>query len=179
MSLEVAEAVRKSQLDSIVINTTYKLAPWASMLYAADAAWWFFHAQEALKFEGLKVTQADSVPFKAVNCLKSTGVSGFDSDSSCIRTGMNSAYQAVHIAVHAGARKVVLCGVDMTGINWHGGHPKPLRTSQEASYKKMLGHWETLVPELEKRNVEVVNCSDISALKIFKRAKLEDALDVK
>lgn len=173
MSSSVAEVVRASGHDSIVINSTYKLAPWASMLYACDAGWWFYHAQEALKFQGLKVTQSDCVPFKSVMCVKSTGTEGFDDNPSCIRTGMNSAYQAVHIAVHAGAKRILLCGVDMHGVNWHGPHPSPLRNTKQTGFDLMLKYWGTLAPELSGRGVEVINCSLDSALDVFPKARLE------
>lgn len=177
MSLKVAEAVQRSSLDAIAINTTFTLAPWASMLYASDAIWWMHHAQEALKFGGLKVTQSSNVPFRDVLCLKGTGDSGFDDDPECIRTGKNSAYQAVHIAAHAGASRILLCGVDMHGINWHGEHPNPLRTTRQIGYSMMLHHWGTIAPELNKRGIEVINCSTESALDVFPKMKLELALN--
>lgn len=176
MSQKIAEVVRESSFNCIAINTTFKIAPWASMLYACDAAWWFHHAQEALKFKGLKVTQSSNVPFKNVLSLRGTGDSGFDDDPRCIRTGKNSAYQALHIAIHAGAKKIILCGVDMHGANWHGDHPKPLRTTKQVGYQMMIELWETIIPELNKRNIEVINCSPESALNVFPKMNLEQAL---
>lgn len=89
---------------------------------------------------------------------------------------MNSAYAATHVAAHAGAAKVLLCGVDMGGTNWHGRHPPQLRTTQPHGYTRMIECWETLAPELASRGVEVINCAPTSALGCFTKRPIEDAL---
>ncbi len=124
MCLQVSEKVRASNLPTIVINDTHRLAPWADALYSCDAKWWQHHAAEALKFPGLKITQDLCVEFPQVLRLTNSGRDGFDPDPSCIRTGNNSGYQALHIAVQAGAARVLLCGYDMRAIDsklhWFG-----------------------------------------------------------
>lgn len=148
------------------------------MLYGADASWWLHHSAEALNFPGLKATCSVN-PFPAVKLVQNTGIHGFDPDPSCIRTGRNSAYQAAHIAIHAGAARVLLCGVDMTnahGSHYHGDHPEPLRNTTDAAYREMLACWPGLIPAAEERGVEIINCSAISALECFPKRSIEDAL---
>lgn len=147
------------------------------MLYAADAAWWRHHADEALKFPGLKVTCDDSTPFPAVKCLKVSGKHGFDPDPACVRTGNNSGYQALHIAVQAGAARVLLFGFDMHGTHWHGRHPEPLANTSRKTFETWLERFGELAVELKDR-VDVVNCSPDSRLSCFRKASLESMSDL-
>lgn len=165
MSQEVADAVRDVKLPTIVINTTYLLAPWADILYAADQEWWI-NNPDALKFLGLKVTCTQPIR-PDVLCLENSGREGFDDRPSCIRTGQNSGYQAVHIAAHAKPSRILLFGFNMSGHNWHGKHPQPLRTTPLEDYLRWLSKWDGLAVELRARGVTVINCTPDSALRCF------------
>lgn len=145
------------------------------MLYAADVGWWNYHAQTALKFEGLKVTCQSSVPFKSVMLLKQSGAEGFDPDPSSLRTGGNSGYQAIHIAIHAKAKRILLLGFDMhdkAGHHWFGKHPKPLRTTETNTYRI----WSERFGGLLDRGAEIINCTPGSALTCFQKMEFEAAL---
>lgn len=149
------------------------------MLYGADSSWWSFHAQDALKFQGFKVTCVEDVPQKAVLRLRQTGIEGFDPDPACVRTGRNSAYQATHVAIHAGAARILLCGVDMTaerGSHHHGDHPSPLRNTTPGSYREMRACWPGLIPVARERGIEIINCSAGSALSCFPNRSIKEIL---
>ena len=163
---EQCSHVAAAGLPAIAINDTFRLAPWADMLYAADTGWWRYHAQDALKFQGLKVTAHESCEFPAVKLLKRSGDLGFDPDPRFIRTGGNSGYQALHIAIHAGAARVLLLGYDMNasaGAHWHGQHPRPLRNTDPETYKR----WVSRFSALSGRGAEILNCTPGSALTCF------------
>lgn len=175
MSPAVAQAVREAAVPAIAVNDTFRLAPWADVLYAHDPEWWHYHAQDALKFAGLKVTAEDTVPFRSVHYLRETGHTGFDPDPECIRSGGNSGYQAIHIAAHAGARKILVCGMDMTGGHWHGEHPAPLRNTAEVVYEIWRERLAGLSTELAARGIAVVNCGG-GKLEAFPRQTINEAL---
>jgi hypothetical protein len=125
MSQAVADAVHAAGIPAIAINSTFRLAPWADVLYAADPEWWAHPSnRDALVFKGLRLS---CQPMKAVLQLRNSGVTGFDPDPAAVRTGGNSGYQALHVAIHAGAARVLLCGYDMHGGHWHGKHPAGLK----------------------------------------------------
>lgn len=177
MSQQVAEKVRQSKLPTIVINDTHRLAPWADALYACDARWWLHHAQAALKFQGLKITHDDGLPWADVLQIQSSGKEGFDPDPAFIRTGNNSGYQALHIAIHAGAKRILLCGYDMKGGHWFGSHPSHMTDADPNVHRNMfIPHFEILAKLLPPLGVEVINCSPDSALECFPKMRLEDAL---
>jgi hypothetical protein len=174
MSAEVAATVRAAGVPTIVINNTFRLAPWADMLYAADAEWWAHPTnKDAHGFAGLKVS-VSAVP--GVQRLRNTGTEGYDADPAAVRTGSHSGYQATHIALHAGAKRVLLCGFDMHGSHWHGRHVDGLRETQQVHYAKFIARFQTLVEPASRLGVDIVNCTPGSALCAFRFAPLEDAL---
>jgi hypothetical protein len=169
MSQAVADQVRDARLPTIVVNDTWRLAPWADILYAADGKWWDVHAEEVQRFEGLKVTVQDCK--HRVLLLRQTGAQGFDPDPACLRTGGNSGYQAVHVALHAGAARVLLCGFDMKGAHWFGEHQRPLRNTTPHTFRIWIGRFKSLAAQ-----ADIVNCTPGSALECFRRMNLEAAL---
>lgn len=174
MSADVARLVRAADIPTIAINDTAKLALWANMMYACDYAFWMHHAEWALKFPRLKATCDDSVPFPQVLCVKNTGTSGFDPDPSCLRTGNNSGYQALHIAIHAGAKRILLCGYDMKGGHWFGKHPPGLTDADPNVHRNLfIPEFEKLAPLLPSLGVEVINCTAGSALRCFPAGSLD------
>lgn len=180
MSKDIATAVARANIPSVVINTTFRLAPFADILYAADHSWWQFYHGQVNGFAGTKVTCSPEpitpLPFADVMMLRMTGKGGFDSDPSCIRSGCNSGYQGIHIAMHAGAQRILLCGFDLRGTHWHGYHPSSLRNAGEDVYLKWKPYFEELGPIAKGMGVEILNCTPGSALKCFPMAQLGDVL---
>lgn len=170
-SLTAAQVEAVRAIPCVVVNNSHQLAPWAPLLYAADACWWRHHAQTALKFEGIKVS-GQEVEFSQVHTLKDTGTEGFDPDPSCIRNGGNSGYAAIHVAIHAGASRILLLGFDMRGAHWHGDHPAPLANPGPAEFSRWAGRFAAL----NGRGAEIINCTPGSALGCFPRARLEDVI---
>jgi hypothetical protein len=178
MSSAVAELVRTSISHRVVVvNNTVSLAPWADMLYAADAAWWKVHEKDAAAFQGLKVTCSD-VASADVLRLREGDREGFADTPDTVCTGGNSGYQAIHVAAHAGCTRILLCGFDMHGGHWHERHDPPLREHGEAIYARWVPRFNTLAPALAARGIEVINCTPGSALKLWPFVPLAQALEL-
>jgi hypothetical protein len=162
----------------IAVNDTYKLAPWADVMYACDNKWWGwadknykgnhpkFHECEAHR-NGQKYTLK---PYPGVQLLRHTGGYGLDLDPSAVRTGFNSGYQAINLAVHLGASRIVLLGYDMrvdqkrrSRDHFFGQHPDHTVPPVAAC----LTAFKTLVKPLAEVGVEIVNCTSGSALVSF------------
>lgn len=176
MSPAVAAAV--SHLPRIVVNTTYRLAPDADIIYASDAKWW--HANgPALRCPGLKVSIekcrgmiADNLP-SDIMILRNTGREGYDHDPGAARTINNSGAVALQIAVKAGAARVLLFGFDMRGQHWHGPHDRRLGNPSKPFLQRCVIGFRSLARALPS-HVDVVNFSPTSALDCFRKASLED-----
>ncbi len=172
MSKDIADQVLAAAAPAIAINNTYLLAPWADMLYAADASWWAAHPAAA-GFEGLRVTVQDVPGTLKLRC---SGPAGFDPHPGAVRSGGHSGHQAVHIAMHAGARRILLCGFDMHGTHWHGEHAAPLRNTAAGTYGRWVEQFAELGAAALELGIQILNCTPRSALTCFPAMNLADAL---
>jgi hypothetical protein len=172
----VRQARERSAVKLIVINTTYRLAPWADMLYACDGRWWDQYKPD---FHGLKVSpDARAVEYGAVR-VPGEDLDGLSFDPLRIHFGANSAYQALNVAVLMGVKRVLFLGLDMTnsgGSHWHGDHPNGLNNPSDHMTETWRRKFATTPPDLAKAGVEVINCSRHTALECFPRRPLENVL---
>jgi hypothetical protein len=155
----------------VCVNDSYLLAPWADALVAADASWWLTH-QGVPTFTGEKWSVEHTSwgrlreRWPEVKRLTPTGDRGIETDPAKIRTGRNSGYLALGLAVHYGASKILLIGYDM-------GHKKGAPSHFFGDHP---GAYKSAVAPLKALGVEVVNCSRSTALACFRRSTLEQEL---
>jgi len=184
----------------ITINDSWRLFPRADVFYFQDTTWWrnqermnrraikfpiCFHdtysaAFRREPFESRWITanrDFDAHPF--IRSLKLTGQTGFDPDPGCIRHGKNSGYQAIHLAVHFGVKRILLLGYDMRDdakrFHWH--HEQRSGTYANTIKNKFLPNFPTLVEPLQARGIEVVNCTPDSGLTCWPHLPLSVALE--
>lgn len=161
----------------IAINNAYQLAPWADVLYACDDRWWEWHP-DALAFAGLKYSLT-AKRRAGVIALRNTGLDGLEDHPSGLRTGLNSGYQAINLAVHLGAARILLLGYDMqkgkgpNASHWFGSHPDRY---MQPPVDRFIPYFTSLVKPLQALGISVVNCSRSTALTCFPREQLELAL---
>jgi len=164
----------------VAVNDAYRLAPWADVLYGSDAAWWRVH-QGVPNFQGLKYSiwvSGQRWP-AGVHVLRNAGSDGLEADPHALRSGRNSGYAAINLAVHLGARRIVLLGYDLQlgpdgKTHWFGDHPSSLTRS--SPYAHFLAKFQTLPAPLQALGIEVVNCSRRTALKVFPMRPLREVL---
>lgn len=189
MSMEVGETVRGRcrviAVNNQGIETTSAVshrvfpavAPWADVLYAADAKWWLAYKEQALKFPGQRVTIRSVLPFPEVLSLEFSTLAPYDPRPTHLVSGGNSGYQAVHLAAQRGAARILLCGFDMRAVNggkhWFGDHPHKNLVSPQR-YTTWINNFQRLGVALKALGVEVLNCTPDSALTGFPRAKLKE-----
>ncbi len=176
------EACRGSRV--IVVNDNYRKAPWADVLYAADKEWWLEH-HGVPSFQGLKYAVAEKHPTRpawpnGVQVLRNTGEVGLESDPTGLRTGWNSGYQAINLAVHLGAKRILLLGYDMQRgpdgrTHWFGHHCLD-NLRRESLYVDFLKRFPTLVNPLQAIGVDVINCSRATALRCFPQMPIEQGI---
>jgi len=171
----------------IVVNDAYQLAPFADLLFFADSRWWGWHrARPALKaFVGDKVTMGfngEWIPDEAVWKLRDIASPESErvlsTTPNALAKGGSSGYQAMNLAVLAGAARLVLLGYDCKvaadrRMHWFGDHPIPTPPWWLSTLPRLFAQ---LAKALAARGVEVVNCSEDTALGCFPRAPLDRAL---
>lgn len=171
----------------IVINDNFKLAPWADALYACDSVWWERNRPE---FSGLKCTQyslanqrkrdEDLRVAKLVGAHAFGGkaAAGLSLDPDVVHYGDNSGFQAMSVAFHLGARRMILLGYDLqrTGgkAHWFGDHPKGLNNL--GNLNNWAKHHDALAADLAREGVEVINCTRETALTQYPRKRLEEVI---
>jgi len=161
----------------IVINDAYRLAPWADVLFAADHGWWKWH-EGVPSFSGLKYAlHAGASEWPGVTVLRSTGIQGLELHPSGLRAGYNGGYQAINLATHLGASRIVLLGYDMQAprrgpSHFFGEHPNHARSP----YGTFLEIFPSIVAPLQALGITVFNCSRSTALECFPRVALSEVL---
>lgn len=172
-------AISNQAIEHEVAGVKYPaLAPWADVLYSADGKWWMYHREKALKFSGLKVTIRNTLAFDEVMFLEYSSQAPFDPRPTHLVSGGNSGYQAVHLAAHYGAKRILLCGFDMRQVekkkHWFGSHPERLDSPQ--NYRRWITNFECLHTALKQRGLEVINCTPKSGLSSIPFMPLQEAV---
>lgn len=174
----------KDKAFVIAINDVYKLAPWADVLYGCDNEWWKLQYNEHLDkinaFRGKKYSlRYDKNDVKK---LEIGAVYGLEEKWPMLATGRNSGHQAVNLAYHFGAKKIILLGYDMqitnNKVHYFGKHKKPLRNPDKKLMKLWVKWFGQLVTFLQKEGVQVINCSRKSAIpkEVCKKAEIRAVL---
>lgn len=162
----------------IAIKDTIRMAPWAPVLYACDAKWWRAHP-ETKAYPGLKYGLEVQADRPDVQILRNTGDTGLELQPDGLKNGRNSGYQAINLAVHLGASRIVLLGYDMAPgadgkHHYFGWHPY---STTPPPYKLFLERFETLPEGLRRAGVQVLNATKGSALPYFPIVSLDQALE--
>jgi len=169
LSVEQLASVRDWQGPGhhvIAVNTTFKSAPWADVLFAMDRRWWTHYLAEAkATFHGELWTSA----------IKIVGVN--TAPSAKLGSLGNSGAGAILLARYFGAERVVLLGYDgrrgpKGEVHHHGDHPK--RLSNALSLPKWAGQFERMATRLN--GMDVVNCSPETAIRVFRTAAMDEVL---
>lgn len=159
----------------IAINDAFLRCDFADVLYFCDKIWWLDYESEVRQhFKGKHiVTLENQIP--GVHALRNTGITGFDPSPDSLRHGRNSGYQAIHLAAHLGAGRILLYGYDMhvdRGGQLHWGKRKretmTYNTYDYLLRNVMLPNFKTLKEPLEQMGIEVLNATPGSALTVWK-----------
>lgn len=190
LSLEQCQQVaawRAAREDArvIVINTSFRRAPFADILYACDGSWWravdpetkktyFAEASEVFPPSALWTQDAQAAKDFSLNFIASQRSSNLSRNPKVVSQGMNSALQSINLAFLAGARRFILIGVDLKGKHWHADHPSPL--SNSLPHRNWRENFRVFAADLREAGVVVVNCSPGTALDAFPLGELTEEL---
>ena len=109
--------------------------------------------------------------------LRTSGREGLEvDDAGAVRDGRNSGYQAIGVAVHLGARRVVLLAYDMQRDPAGRLHFYSCAGTTGDEFHTWRACFTTLPAPLALAGVEVINATRGGALEVFPRATLEAAL---
>ena len=182
-SLNIDDVMTCSEITRVIaINSSFRMAPFADVLYAGDGHFWDQYP-DAMNFTGIRVGMAydmhagkyypniqdkDPAMIKMMGCSGETGLELYD--RRALRMGRNGGFQAINLAVHLGAKRIILLGYDMQlvdGVNhWPGAEPRGKHQPPEP-FDLFIPAFDTMVDDLAAQNIEVINCTPGSALETF------------
>lgn len=154
----------RSRAKFVVVNESWRLAPWADALFATDEAWW--QANNGLpEFKGKRFTASPRT-------MKKYGLDLFCS------SGTNSGLRAVYLAEAFGANPICLVGFDMhirRGVHWHRPYER-LRNPGKSQINTWIIETEWAAEIFKRRGVRVINCTRDSALSKYPYMPLEQVI---
>lgn len=202
--LKLIRAAREAdRIRVIAINDLYLLAPWSDVHYAADSHWHAWHGvgiskptlglpaemvrQRWASFVGQKCSieqSGSNIRDEAVHILRNVahpkGDAGLSRDPRALVTGFHSGFQALNLAVLAGADTVILCGFDareptneIAAHGLTGDHPRPTPLEVYAQYRRAFS---VAAPLIRQAGVSVFNASPLSAMESFPFVELAAVL---
>lgn len=152
----------------VVTNTTYRIAPWADLLFFYDRQWWRVHEAEVLAtFAGQMVTMSGISHPRVLSMFGQR----FDAYK-------NSGGGAINFAIFAGAKRIVLLGLDGQYASdgrrhWHEQDP---RLGNAASLPRFVTYFPALAQEAKRQGVEVLNATRTTGITCFQRVTLESII---
>lgn len=163
----------------IVINTTFRLAPWADVLYACDATWWNLYIGEVRSVFGGQLWTQDARAHRdhGVRLIASQDLPGLGKRPGVLHQGGNGGYQSINLAYQAGAAKIILLGMDMHGTHWHGKYDNGLPNASRNLFLTWIANFDRLALDLAKEGVLVFNCTRDTRLTCFEKADLSAQLE--
>lgn len=152
----------------VAVNESWRLVPWADVLFAMDGAWWVDN-RGVPQFAGRRVTSSP-------HATKMFGLDCF----SC--NGATSGLRSIYLAERLGAKPILLVGFEMhprTGVHWHPPHSSRvgLRNPGKNEMKIWREDIERVASKFAARGTRIINTTPGSALTCFPHLPFEQALD--
>lgn len=211
---DVVEKVRKQELPPSVyssymkdihnchvigINVAYLIGTWIDMVFFGDGKFFREHRQNLARWPKLKVSSSPStenVPWVKYLQHDIANPLGISPKRNCISWNSNSGASAINLAVHLGAKRIILLGFDMKmneegNRHWHNLYkippavpvsevlPKRMKgrvITHNQPYTRHLRSFPELARSAERMGVEILNASPDSAITVFPKFSLKELL---
>ena len=166
------------------VNNAFCL-PEVDILYFGDAKFYWWNREGIQKFKGLKITSNQGVHhgWASVECEPNINMvrvgkyKGLESRRDKIGWNRSSGAAAINIAIHLGAKCIVLLGYDMRRIggkkNWKN-HAK--ENTNQNPYNYQIVGFRQIARALDKFRVHIINATPRSAIDVFQKRKLKDLM---
>ena len=175
----------------IGINVAYELGDWVDFCFVGDQNFLISHRTPQLqKFNGVVVSCAKgAIDLNWVKYLEMHPVrkSGISNENGYVYWNLNSGAASFSLANLLGAKRIILVGFDMAlstdmHQHWHGEYRKGPRNREEIikagglPFHKHLKGFSAIKHDADILGIEILNLSQDSAIKQFKKVTLNDVL---
>lgn len=175
----------------IGVNVAYLIGDWIDMVFFGDSGFFLSHRTRLAQFHGLKVTchsgasKETWIKFLGRDGRKPRGIS---SAPNLVSWNGNSGAAAVSVAAHAGAKRIILLGFDMSlnGDNrqhWHNLYGRGVinvgdeRKRRKLPFERHLRGFEDIARDAQAMGIEILNASPTSAITQFRKLTVKEILD--
>jgi hypothetical protein len=180
------ESIHKKHV--IGINVAYLIGDWIDMVFFGDGNFFNMHKQRLAEFPGLRVCcdpQAAKEPWIKGLARDKEHSKGISPHPDKVGWNHNSGAAAISVAVHTGAKRIILLGFDMkldsrNMQHWHDlygkGEIRDVRKLQKLPFERHLRGFGQIALDAKRMGVEILNCSPNSAIDTFPRYSLKELL---
>jgi hypothetical protein len=149
----------KGKARVICINESWRLAPWADVLYGCDGIWWR-KSKGVPNFQGLKLCQDGNACHDFPALLKVR-----------VRHRVNEILTEKPGEIGWGGMRLD------RGVHWHGAHRAGLNNPREANMARWRASVNGAAQRLAELGITVINASLDSALTAYPKMPLQEALE--
>jgi hypothetical protein len=172
----------------IGINVSFLIGDWIDIVFFGDSNFFSRYKNDLAVFKGLRVCcdpqagKENWVKFLARDAEHSRGISP---DRGKVGWNHNSGAAAISLAVHTGAKRIILLGFDMKLADnnmqhWHDlygkGEVTNPRTIQKLPFERHLRGFGQIKKDADKLGVEIINCSPQSMITDFRKMTIKELL---
>lgn len=199
----VKAASAKGSCRVITINNSYQLAPFTDIQIACNDNWWDYYWKNDSLLRDINADKWTRYKHQAerfdISYIDSVEKQGLSDDPSLVHINNGSGPMAINFATLYGFKRLLLLGHDMkfakdyngrkkmpgsTPRHYFGEYPKSMQhfpRSAESVDKNgeiigLIKNYVAMIPDLERRDVDVINCTPDSSLKCFKQVPIQEAL---
>lgn len=165
----------------IGVNNSFMLGDWVDVCWFGDPRWYDWNIVDLSEFGGLKACCCGALMGKpGVKVLRRGKPMGIDLRANFISWNRSSGGSAINLAVHFGAKKIVLLGFDMKPSddqgenNWHNLHK--VKTNTSNPYNRFLESFPHIKRDVRELGVEIINSTMCSLIPedVFPKIPLEE-----
>ncbi len=153
----------------IGVNNCYELGDWVDVCWFGDSKWFQWYHEEFAFFSGLKATcnhKFVTEPRKNIKALLRGKPQGLETDPRKVSWNRSSGGSAINLAIHLGAKRIVLVGYDMRLIdgakNWK---PHKREKTKPNPYVRFREPFKKIMEDAKALGIEIVNASPKSSLR--------------
>ncbi|WP_018516477.1 hypothetical protein [Rhizobium leguminosarum] len=163
----------------IAVKSSWLTYPAADVLFFADGRWWQDPALRPKAFDGLIVSSAKEISDPRVKLMHKVEPGDLSEKPDTVALRRTSTTGAINLAVHFGASRIVLLGVD--GKVADGGtrhcHGRPWPWPLKAGcFDDQAAEYRQIAPSAARLGVEIVNGNPDSAIDVWPKRQFSECL---
>lgn len=164
------------------VNNAFELGPWVDACFFGDEGWFRRNRFKLVHFAGYKIHNCSTITARGCIAVYRGEPYGLESKPDRICWNNNSGAAAINVAVHLGAKRIVLLGFDMKVKpaeikynNWHNLHKD--KTKDWNQYPEFIKAFPYIKVDAENMGVEIINATPCSALTEFPKMTFKEAVN--